>query len=45
MICLTYKMITMIIGFTAVALYHGHCTRKIMRAMDRGLYRDPKDDR
>ena len=45
MICLSYRMITMIIGFTALALSSEHCTQKIMRAMERGLYREPKDDR
>lgn len=43
MICMSYEAITMIIGFTALGLYIEHCTRKILRSMERGLHE--KDDR
>ena len=45
MICMSYELITMIVGFTALALYIEHCTRTMERAIDRGLRNDPKDER
>ena len=38
-------MITMIVGFTALALYSQQCFRKLERAIERGLHDDPKDER
>ena len=45
MICMSHELITMIVGFTALALYSQHCTRKMERAIDRGLRRQPRDER
>ena len=38
MICMSYEVVTMIVGFTGLTLYSKHCKRKIERAIDRCRY-------
>ena len=45
MICISYELITAIVGFTALALYNSHCTRKVIRVIEQGRNRQPTDDR
>ena len=45
MICMSYELITAIVRFTAPALYNNHCTRKVIRVIEQGRNRQPRDDR
>ena len=45
MICMSYELITAIVGFTALALYNNYCTRKVIRVIKQGRNRQPIDDR
>ena len=40
MICMSYEMITIIVGFTALVLYNNHNTRAIIRLIEHG--HDPR---
>ncbi len=40
MICMSLEETTIVVGFTALALYNNHCTRAIIRVMESG--RNPR---